>query len=516
MMASSRKEGVVSVPIGIELLPTVECINRNKAYKLFIMVSTFLCYSSYHLSRKPISVVKNVLHHNSSNSSGWAPFDEPDYKTLLGSLDYAFLFTYAVGMFLSGHVAERVNLRYFLSCGMLLSGILTAAFGFGYFFNIHSLTYYIFVQIFCGLFQASGWPSVVTYMGNWFGKGNRGLIMGIWNSHTSVGNILGSVIAGEFVETNWGWSFVAPGIIIGAMGIFAFLFMIHRPEFVQCTPPEHAEKSQNKYIQSSETEPLVETEEISSGKAISFFEALKIPGVVEFSLCLFFAKLISYTFLYWLPNFIKNKTHLNAQRAANLSTFFDTGGIIGGICAGFLSDKTKSSGIICMIMSAFAAPLLYIYNAYGAVNYTWNIVLLIICGVFVNGPYALITTAVSADLGTHQCLEGNTQAIATVTSIIDGTGSMGAALGPLLTGILSQRNWNYVFYMLIAADAFAFLVSIVITFRINENKLALKYIRQHMPFNAAGRVIYIAFVLITLAAIYLSYSSLSSDFFISN
>ena len=40
--------------------------------------------------------------------------------------------------------------------------------------------------------------------------------------------------------------------------------------------------------------------------AISFIGALKIPGVVEFSLCLFFAKLVSYTFLYWLPTFIQH------------------------------------------------------------------------------------------------------------------------------------------------------------------------------------------------------------------
>ena len=31
---------------------------------------------------------------------------------------------------------------------------------------------------------------------------------------------------------------------------------------------------------------------------------LLFQGVVEFSLCLFFAKLVSYTFLYWLPTFI--------------------------------------------------------------------------------------------------------------------------------------------------------------------------------------------------------------------
>lgn len=34
--------------------------------------------------------------------------------------------------------------------------------------------------------------------------------------------------------------------------------------------------------------------------------ALKIPGVIEFSLCLFFSKLVNYTFLFWLPLYIKN------------------------------------------------------------------------------------------------------------------------------------------------------------------------------------------------------------------
>ena len=43
---------------------------------------------------------------------------------------------------------------------------------------------------------------------------------------------------------------------------------------------------------------------IAEDRAISFGGALKIPGVLEFSLCLFFAKLVSYTFLYWLPTFI--------------------------------------------------------------------------------------------------------------------------------------------------------------------------------------------------------------------
>ena len=54
----------------------------------------------------------------------------------------------------------------------------------------------------------------------------RGLIMGIWNSHTSVGNILGSVIASIWVNHAWGWSFVVPGIIIGSVGVLVFLFLV--------------------------------------------------------------------------------------------------------------------------------------------------------------------------------------------------------------------------------------------------------------------------------------------------
>merc|ERR1719411_1402753 len=66
--------------------------------------------------------------------------------------------------------------------------------------------------------------------------------------------------------------------------------------------------------------------------AITFWSALKIPGVVEFSLCLFFAKLVSYTFLYWLPTFIMDTAlNVTSEDAAYFSTLFDIGGIAGGI-----------------------------------------------------------------------------------------------------------------------------------------------------------------------------------------
>lgn len=40
-------------------------------------------------------------------------------------------------------------------------------------------------------------------------------------------------------------------------------------------------------------------------------------------------------------------------------------------------------------------------------------------------------------------------------------GPLGAAIGPLLAGLISPTGWNNVFYMLITADILACLVSII-------------------------------------------------------
>ena len=40
-----------------------------------------------------------------------------------------------------------MDLRYFLTIGMISSGMLTIAFGLGYFWNIHSFAYFVTVQV---------------------------------------------------------------------------------------------------------------------------------------------------------------------------------------------------------------------------------------------------------------------------------------------------------------------------------------------------------------------------------
>uniref|UniRef100_A0A673YVV7 Solute carrier family 37 member 1 n=1 Tax=Salmo trutta TaxID=8032 RepID=A0A673YVV7_SALTR len=425
-------------------------------YRAFTFGLTFLLYTSFHLSRKPISIVK-VTHTDTDVS--YREFTvlhwhiNRDLLTLLGAMDYSFLCAYAVGMYLSGIIGERLPIRLYLTFGMLMSGLFTCLFGLGRIYNIHNLSFYIFVQVANGLVQTTGWPSVVTCIGNWFGKGRRGLIMGIWNSHTSVGNILGSLIAGYWVSSNWGLSFIVPGLVIAAMGVVCFLFLIER-EYCSVTDDTIL------YTSGPSLDTVLTNLQTSFNTVQLSFCGLQLllNGVIEFSLCLLFAKLVSYTFLFWLPLYITKAAHLDAKKAGELSTLFDVGGIVGGILAGVISDKLGKRATTCAVMLLLAAPTLYGFSMISEFGLGPTIGMLLVCGGLVNGPYALITTAVSADLGTHKSLKGNSRALSTVTAIIDGTGSVGAAIGPLLAGVLSSRGWNQVFYMLMAADFLALML----------------------------------------------------------
>ncbi|BES90545.1 solute carrier family 37 (glycerol-3-phosphate transporter), member [Nesidiocoris tenuis] len=494
----------VELPLGIKFLrsvrtawfPNVE-INSLLWYRISVLTLTFLSYMCYHASRKPLSIVKSYFNQscanltpppdifiNSSNQNtwcDWAPFYGPDAGALLGTLDSAFLFAYAAAMFLSGFVAERMSLRYFLAVGMITSGIYCYLFGLAHKLQIHLFWYFVLVQIFGGVVQSSGWPGVVAVMGNWYGKSKKGLIMGLWNSHTSVGNIVGTLIASQCLSYDWGYSFMVPGVLIAAVGFINFLFLVEHPTDVglnPACPTVHPQQTRNNLPEAdgassddsaySDTELLLDHQHpetnYTRGKeekvatedhAIGIIDAVKIPGVIEFSLCLFFSKLVCYTFIYWLPFYINASTTLTSTNSADLSTLFDFGGILGGVFAGAVTDYYGKSATVCCVMLIISIPLLLLYSWIGAVLLWLNIILLFTVGFFVNGPYALITTAVSAELGCHPSLSGNSKALATVTAIIDGTGSIGAAVGPLIAGIVYSFGWSYVFIMLMIANILA-------------------------------------------------------------
>ncbi|XP_054165831.1 NPC intracellular cholesterol transporter 1-like [Oppia nitens] len=407
----------------IEYISNKYSINRRKCYQILVLIVTFMIYCVSHLARRPLSVVKAQLHKDNCTKHisddghrhpdswyeehpywcDWSPFDNNNAEVLLGWLDTSFLISYAVCMFVAGYVAERLNLRLFLTACLLLCGVFSIMAGLPYSLNIHYLWYFIIIQVFTGIVQTGPWPAVVTAVSNWYHNEKKGLLFGVWGFHTTLGNILGALVADP--------NYVELPVI----------------NFKDSANDEENDRNDDK------------------NTAISFIGALKIPGVIEYSICLFFSKLVTYTFMFWLPLYISNSIKVSPSESAYLSISFDIGGTFGAILAGYLADITNASAITCNVFFILTIPSLLAYYEWGPLSMVSHQCLQFIAGFFVNGPYNLITTAVSADLAIR--VKSKT-ALATVSAIIDGMGSIGAAVGPAMAGYVEGYGWRNVFYML--------------------------------------------------------------------
>lgn len=63
----------------------------------------------------------------------------------------------AVGLFITGPLGDRLNLRWFLGLGMIGAGLFCFGFGSAALLDVHHLAFFIAMNLGAGLFQATGW-----------------------------------------------------------------------------------------------------------------------------------------------------------------------------------------------------------------------------------------------------------------------------------------------------------------------------------------------------------------------
>jgi sugar phosphate permease len=140
---------------------------------------------------------------------------------------------------------------------------------------------------------------------------------------------------------------------------------------------------------------------------------------------------------------------------ADLQSYIDTGGLIGCILVGPLTDLAKGirSFIGLLFVSAASAIAWVIYSDVQNLSRSNFIVLMFFLGFTNNSTNNIIQTVVTADLGKQPSLRGNKKAISLITGIIDGTGSMGTAIFQLITGSTFQTyGWKNGYFLVIAID----------------------------------------------------------------
>ena len=109
----------------------------------------------------------------------------------------------------------------------------------------------------------------------------------------------------------------------------------------------------------------------------------------------------------------------------------DIGAIFGSMALGYLSDRTYGKRSLVSFLAVILASLIAI-TIQGSVFIMGPplfFFLMFMLGFFISGLNNLISSACAADLGKQEALRGNERAVSTVTGIIDGTGTLGSAVG---------------------------------------------------------------------------------------
>lgn len=504
-------------------------------YQISVSVMTFLSYAFLHTTRISFSRIKAPLVSESwLESEGYNKFQ--NQTAMLGLLDTLFLCFYAVGLYLSGVVGDRYDLRKVLTLCMVLSGVVTAAFGVGGAVGVHQLGFFAAVWAVNGLVQSLGWPANVAVMGNWFNARERGAVVGLWSGNASFGNILGTGICALFLSARpspgrWQGAMVTAGALCALHGLCMFAWLAPHPRDKGLPDVNEADgdadggsedgendndgagAGRGKYGSGAGVEdwvshagggasggelgalPLSLGEEGGAGgaalvgpddgvggggapRAISFWRAWAIPGVAQYALCYAALKSVNYGLFFWAPFYLKNHFRIAAGKADLVSMLYDVGQILGGTVAGKVTDLMGVRAPVTAGMLLVAAALL---KAFQYADLGPMMVLLFCTGFMMGGPANLVSGCISADLGTHKSLRGNSKALATVTGIIDGTGSIGAAIVQFTIGALAHcrsetegglawtkaaaaagkkkvtvcDGWDNVFLMLILGDVLA-------------------------------------------------------------
>jgi sugar phosphate permease len=368
----------------------------------------------------------------------------------------AYLFSYALGNFVSGYFEDRYPLRFLVSGGLLISSFLYAVIIFLGYMDIYEPPVFVVHWIGQGIAQSAVWPGVVAVMGNWFDKENRGTSMGFWSCNASVGDIIGAQLGGLILYLNGSWMVtVLPFALLQVLVASIFIFT------VQDTPIDQFPNDDIVLRNLANSDGDTITLEVKRKKGIPFLKAIMLPGVIPYCINYSCVKFLLYGLNIWLPYFLDNQINKKSL-TGTLASLLDVGGVIGTIVCGWIGDRMGYRSPIVVIFLVISLPFLLSF-AYGTESIFWIYFIIIpITGFLIAGTSNIISSAIAADLAQNPEVENKDEAMATVTGIVDGCGGLGAAIGVFVMGVLSDISWLYVFLFMVSAG----IVSIISIFHI--------------------------------------------------
>ena len=241
-------------------------------------------------------------------------------ETELGIIGSVLFFTYAIGKFTNGFLADRSNIRRFMSTGLLVTALVNLCLGF-----VHSFLLFAILWGLSGLFQSMGAASCVVGLSRWFTDKERGSFYGFWSASHNIGEALTFIVVASLVSAlGWRFGFLGAGLV-GPLIVWRFF---HDTPQSEGLPPVNV--------------PNVEKVK-SEAEADAFNRAqkavLRNPAIWILALssaCMYVSR---YAVNSWGVFYLEAQKGYSTLDASFIISIASVCGIVGTMFSGVISDK---------------------------------------------------------------------------------------------------------------------------------------------------------------------------------
>ena len=425
-----------------------------RKWRIRVFIAAWTMYASYYLCRLNFSIAVPAL----KKFLGGGMVTEESEK-MVGAIGSALFLAYALGQVVNGLLGDRFGPRKVGTIGMVVSATMNLLFGL-----VGSFPAFVAIWAVNGFFQATGAPSRIKVLSNWFSPKERGKMMGFLGTDYVVGNAVSWLLAGWLLQHyGWRYVFIVPAFIFFASAIHFFLRVRNAPEDVGLPTIEELEGKKKSPASGEEGEKG----DVHAGWDFVFRQTFLNLKVWIVAIAYFGVDLFRYGFLMWSFDYVVSQGAPVGRGVIKvvMVPFF---GALGIIVSGWLSDRLGGRRApVTAVMLFIVAALAWVFRLLpaGEGNFWLPLITLAGIGFFLFGPHLMMGATIAMDLGSRK-------ASATASGIIDAMGYLGAAVSGYGTAWVKQRwGWDGAFILWISGAVVAGILMLFLwNYRVEEDR----------------------------------------------
>ncbi|MEG1400856.1 MFS transporter [Bacteroides sp.] len=389
-----------------------EFSSRDKRLLRLFQWSTFLSatigYGMYYVCRLSLNVVKKTI------------VDEGVFsETELGIIGSVLFFTYAIGKFTNGFLADRSNINRFMTTGLLVTAVINLCLGFTPSFILFAILWGI-----SGWFQSMGAASCVVGLSRWFTDKERGTYYGFWSASHNIGEALTFIIVASIVSVlGWRYGFLGAGVVglIGTLVIWRFFHDSPQSKGLPAVNLPTANTSQN----------TVDAADFNRAQRA----VLRNPAVWILALSSAFMYISRYAVNSWGVFYLEAQKGYSTLDASLIISISSVCGIIGTVFSGVISDRFFGGrrNVPALIFGLMNVVALCLFLLAPGVHFWVDVLAMILFGLGIGVLICFLGGLMAVDIAPRSA-SGAALGVVGVASYI------GAGLQDVMSGVLIEGN----------------------------------------------------------------------------